>query len=161
MGTQPSKHPDTIFLPHCWICGCKFIDTGGTQMREEHHMVPRAYGGVDGPTVTLCDTHHTKMHRVAECLIHENTHRSILEGEPPEAIKKILYLASVICNAWKFSLNDPNKSASVMVSLDRRHRLMIEALKRIYPKAKSRAAVLNLALEHLYSRHFPPSPPTK
>lgn len=154
MGTTASKHANTIFLPHCWMCGAKFVGEGGTQVREEHHMVPRAYGGVDGPTVTLCDTHHTKMHRVAEALIHEKSYRQIVEGESPQVIKKILYLATVIRNAWQFSKDDPNKTAAVMVTLDRKHKLMIEGLKRIYPKAKSRSAVLTLALEYLYSKHF-------
>lgn len=41
--------------PKCEICGV-------TRGIHEHHVVPRAYGGINGPTVNLCGMHHTLIH---------------------------------------------------------------------------------------------------
>lgn len=48
----------SIILPHCWVCADK---TG----LNDHHVIPQAYGGRDGPQVTLCASHHTFIHAVA------------------------------------------------------------------------------------------------
>lgn len=151
---EPSKHPKSIVLNHCWICHVRFIGDGGTEPREDHHIIPRAFGGTDGPTVTLCDSHHTKVHRIAEALRYKKTYFQITKGESPDRVNKLVYLAAQIQNAYLALGNDPNKLASVMVALNGKQKLMVDQLKKVYPRAKSREAILLFALESLYSRHF-------
>lgn len=154
--SSATNHPKTILLDYCWICECKFVGFGGTEIRHDHHIVPRAYGGVDGPTVTICDTHHSKTHRLAESLMHnkQKDRYQLLLGEPAPQVKKLLYLADVIRNAWLATKNDPNKLAQVTLTLNRDQQLMVTKLKAIYPKAKSRNAILDIALQSLYNKHY-------
>ncbi len=151
---KPSSHPATIVLDHCWICGAKFVGKGGTEIVEEHHVIPVAYGGKDGPTVSLCDTHHSKLHRIAVALKGGKNYFRHLAGEDQERTKKILYLSNQVYNAELATRGDPNKAAAVMLGLGARHKDMIDCLKRVYPQAKSREAVLLIALETLYKKHF-------
>ncbi len=151
---QPSKHPSTILLPHCWVCEALFVAHGGTEIPEEHHVIPCAYGGTDGPTISLCDTHHSKLHRIAVALKASKPFFQILQGEDPGKSKKLLYMANAVYNAELATRNDPNKAASAVLSLNARHKNMIDKLKKIYPQAKSREAVLLVALEALHARHF-------
>ena len=83
----------SILLPYCWVCGDK---TG----LNDHHVVPQAYGGRDGPQVTLCASHHTFIHTVAlkprarrEHLIIEH-----VEGDE-ERQSKLTQLTEVIARA--------------------------------------------------------------
>ncbi len=153
----PSKHPSSIVLDWCWVCNEKFVGRGGTSICEEHHIVPRAYGGTDGPTVSLCDTHHSKLHRIAVCLKTKKPFFEILRNEGPDTTKKLLYLANAVYNAELVTRNDPNKAASAILSLNAKHKEMIDRLRKVYPQAKSREALLLLALEALHARHFVPS----
>ena len=50
------------FLTHCWICGTPFSHD---RQEERHHVIPRAYGGTNGPQVSLCDSHHSALHQIA------------------------------------------------------------------------------------------------
>lgn len=151
---KPSNHPSSIVLDHCWICSAKFTGNGGSAVREDHHVVPRAFGGVDGPTVTLCENHHGKLHRIAVALKAGKPYFENLQHEDIYKVKKLLYLANQVYNAELVMRNDPNKAASVMMTLNARHRGMVDSVKKIYPQAKSREAVFLLALEALYSKHF-------
>ena len=109
---------------------------------------------MDGPTISLCDTHHSKLHRIAMALKASKPFFQILHGEDAERTKKLLYMANAVHNAELSTRNDPNKAASALLSLNARHKTMIDKLKRIYPKAKSREAIVLLALEAMYTRHF-------
>jgi hypothetical protein len=152
--SKPSSHPSSIILDHCWVCQAKFLGSGGTEPKEEHHIIPRAYGGSDGPTVSVCDSHHHKLHDIALKLKSNKPFFEALKGESQEAIKKLLYLANAVYNAELATRNDPNKAASAMLLLNARHKSMIDTLKKIYPQAKSREAILLVALETLHAKHF-------
>lgn len=154
MGTANINHPKTIHVDYCWVCKSKFTDSGGKAIRHEHHIIPRAYGGADGPTVTLCNTHHDKLHRVAEKLIADKNPYAFFVGETKESIRLILYLANIVRNSATLVKNDPNKHASVMVTLTRNQQNMVDKLKHIYPSSRSRASILALALQSLYNKHF-------
>ncbi len=45
-------------VTRCYVCG-------KSKGMHEHHVVPRAYGGLNGPTVDLCASHHTLIHTAA------------------------------------------------------------------------------------------------
>lgn len=146
-------HPKSMILPHCWICEVRFTSDGGTEQRHDHHILPRAYGGVDGPEVSICDSHHSTVHRIGECLINEKTHHQFLRGEPPKQVQKIMYLATRIHEIYLLTKNDPNKAVSVSLVLTARHRNLIDALKPVLG-VRSREAVFLAALESLHTRHF-------
>jgi hypothetical protein len=156
MGQTATKHPMTIQLPHCWVCGGRFVDSKppGPLNREEHHVIPRAAGGVDGPTVSLCDRHHTALHRTAECLQSGKPYHIYLQNDSSEAQRKVMWLAVRAFNAFAITRNDPNKQAMVLMTLDARQKHMVTQLQKVYPKARSREAIFQLALQVLYGRHF-------
>lgn len=146
-------HPKSMILPHCWICEVKFTDNGGTEQRHDHHILPRAYGGTDGPEVSICDGHHSTVHRIGECLMHEKPYHQYLRGEPPLRVQRIMYLASRIHEIYLLTKNDPNKAVTVTMVLSAKHRNMIDQLKPVLG-VRSREAAFIQALESLYKRHF-------
>lgn len=141
-------------LDHCWICGARFVGHGGVEQREDHHVIPCAYGGVDGPTVTLCTTHHSKLHDIAVARKSGRDFQTSLLGETADATKHLLWLANQVYQAEQTMRDDPNKATSVTVTLNAKARQQVDQLKHVYPKARSREAVLLLALEHLHRKHF-------
>jgi hypothetical protein len=147
---------DSIYLPHCWVCGVRFTDSRppGPANREEHHIIPRQAGGSDGPTVSLCDGHHTCLHKIALCLKSKRPYFDLVTGESDDSKKKLYWLATTVFNAFEATKNDPNKQVMTLMSLDRRQQIMIDRLRGVYPRLKSREALINLALESLYKKHF-------
>lgn len=147
---------DHIVLPHCWVCGARFTDSNppGPANKEVHHIIPRQAGGTDGPTVTLCDGHHAKLHKIASCMSSGKPHFDLVTDEGPEQKKRLYWLASRVYNAFQLVKDDPNKLVMVIMTLDQKQQHMIETLRKIYPKAKSREALLNYALENLWRKHF-------
>jgi hypothetical protein len=146
-------HPHSVILPHCFVCEVKFVGEGGTEQRHDHHIFPRAYGGVDGPEVSLCDGHHSAVHRIAECLIREKPHHQFLRGESPTRIKRLMYMATRIHQMWLATKDDPNKATSVSFVLTAKTQKMIDQLKPVLG-LRSREAVLLAALDALHRRHF-------
>lgn len=146
-------HPHSKILQHCWVCETRFVGHGGTEQRHDHHVFPRAYGGVDGPEVSVCDGHHSALHRIAEQLIHEKPYYQFLRGETPQRTQRLMYLATRIHEMYLITKNDPNKATSVSMVLNAKHKHMIDALKPVLG-VRSREAVLLKALETLHSRHF-------
>jgi len=147
-------------LPECWVCGARFSDVNppGPANREEHHIIPRQAGGVDGPQVSLCDMHHSKLHKIANRLSSKKPYFDLLYGDFGERQKKLLWLASRAYMAFQATSGDPNKKKMVVLELDQKKQYMLEMLKRVYPQAKSREAIYDLALAQLYQRHFTPDP---
>ena len=110
--------------------------------------MPQAYGGTDGPQVSLCDTHHSKLHRVATAIKGSKPYQNLLVGEPPQAQKKILWMASLVVKADLATVNDENKLAKVTVLLDRQQQQLLEFCKVRLGKT-NRADVLKEALIRL------------
>ena len=48
----------SLILSQCWVCS----ESSGL---NNHHVIPQAYGGVNGPQVTLCAVCHSKVHATA------------------------------------------------------------------------------------------------
>ncbi len=146
----PTKH---TFLDRCWVCSTKF---GPNLAEERHHIIPKAYGGVDGPQVSLCSDHHTALHEVGKRIYAKKPFFDLLSKDPTQD-RKLVYLGTIACNARIATENDPNKRQMVILSLDRDHRAMLKALKKIFP-GRSQPTILEFALEHLYDRHFAKRP---
>jgi hypothetical protein len=146
----------SIFLPHCWVCERRFIDSNppGDVTKNLHHIVPKAAGGTDGPLVSLCSDHHSALHKIALRMGAKKPYFDLVSQETDAQKKKLYWLATVVHNAFAATKGDPNKKAVAMVELDRKRQDMVTQLMGVYPQAKSREALLTLALEALFSKHF-------
>lgn len=133
-------------LDHCWVCGIRFTDSNppGSANKELHHVVPRAFGGLDGPIVSLCDSCHSKVHK----LTAKNIDYSILNGLDKQAQSKLQYLASVIKSAGLMANSDVNKLFPISFKITRKESEVLDKLKIRY-SLSSRAAVYKLALQKL------------
>ena len=149
MSTTPANGVRHFLSDSCWICDVKFDPNN---RREDHHIVPRAYGGVDGPQVSICDSHHTTVHHVSLRLFKRKPYQELLTGVQ-EKDKKILYLATVACNARLLVQNDPNRRAILLLSLKGDEQEALKRLKNVYPRL-SREALVKLAIKQLYQRSF-------
>lgn len=126
-----------------------------TRKTTIRYVIPKAYGGTDGPLVSLCETHHGKLHKIALCLENGSPHFQLVQTETDAEKQKLYWLATCVYNAKMATKKDPNKTSLVMMRLKGPQVRMIDKLKKVYPQAKSREAVLALALQALYQRAFP------
>ncbi len=142
------------FLDFCWVCGIRFntAQPPGPATEERHHIIPRAFGGTDGPQVSLCSDHHNKLHRIAEC-IPKKPYAEWLAGEDPSNLPKLLWLATRVVNARETVRADPNKHVLMSIILDPKLRHQIEQLKPVVG-VRSREAVIRYAIQSLFNRNF-------
>lgn len=82
----------SIILSHCWVCPSK-------DGLNDHHVVPQAYGGVNGPQVTLCATHHTFIHAVALKPLAQRESMVLEHTQKPDQQSKLLQLTDLIARA--------------------------------------------------------------
>jgi hypothetical protein len=143
-------------LPCCWVCDERFSDAvpPGPLNREEHHIIPRQAGGEDGPQVSLCDGHHSKLHKIASRMSANKPYFDLIHGEPQAYHQKLLWLAVKVRDAFAATADDPNKKRMVVMTLDQTRVKQLDRLRKVYPSARSREAMYNLALEMLYRKHF-------
>lgn len=137
------------FLPHCWVCSTPFSPS---VKEERHHLIPRAYGGIDGPQVSLCDSHHSTLHEIALRIYNKRSHHDLLTKIPAQD-QKLLYLASIVYNARIATEGDPNKRQMILFSPNREVFEKLRTLKRLYPKL-SRQSLIEHAINQLYHKHF-------
>ena len=109
---------ESVKLDHCYVCLCSGDE--GNKLHE-HHVVPRAYGGADGPTVTICSSHHSGVHDAALACYPNKTSKmnKWLERLPlvRGAHERFFYLVSTIMRARAMMSKDVNKKGSVSTSL--------------------------------------------
>lgn len=137
------------FLPYCWVCYRPF---GPNLLEERHHIIPEAYGGTDGPQVSLCCDHHSLLHEIGLRMYASRPFFDLLSKNEAQD-KKLIYLATIACNARLLTENDPNKRQMVVVQLSGQQKQMLAALKGVFTKI-SQPRIMELALESLYDRHF-------
>lgn len=142
----------SMILDHCWVCGAKFAPNGPAQ-EEQHHIVPRAYGGSDGPIVSLCDTCHTRLHKAALCLEAKRPIYAFTSGLTNDQQQKLLYLSTCVLNAKLATKNDPNKKAVVVLQFSKKEIEQLEALKKVLG-VKSRMAAVKAAIFIAFSKYF-------
>lgn len=134
------------------MCDQPFSDVGGPAMREVHHIIPVAYGGVNGPTVDLCDTHHSALHKIALAVRHRKPHAHLLVQAPTAVAKqRLLWLASRVNVAWAATHKDPNKKLEVSIIVDATTKTELQELARLFPQVRGRAALIKHVI-HLYHR---------
>lgn len=116
----PSAAGNLITLvDRCWCCEDIFPKYGGGVSRlvqEFHHPVPRAFGGRDGPTVSLCSGHHASVHKVADCLLSVKDFSLHLDYNPSVSARIVL-LAKIAADSERRFRSDPNRRMNVSTSL--------------------------------------------
>lgn len=141
----------------CWVCGVRFKTSipPGPALKEEHHVVPRAFGGTDGPTVLLCDTHHATLHKIANKVKSKADFKILLLGEPKDRQQKLCWLASMVVKSEEAVAGDPNKLLRNTVMLTPLETQMMNKLQALYSE-KNRSDLFRLGLSLLYKKHFGP-----
>ncbi len=144
----------SLIFPHCWVCGIRFKTSKppGQAMEERHHIVPQAFGGKDGPEVSLCSDHHACLHQVALRIKRGAPHNDLLVNESPVTIPKILWLANAVVKAEQVTGNDPNKRVKVILSADVALQNKISQLQKIYSCNKPK--ILEKAISYFWKSHF-------
>lgn len=144
----PEMITDHMFLPHCWICN---VPWGPNTKEHKHHVIPRAYGGTDGPQVSLCDSHHSALHEIALKLYSKKPFNNLLTSNP-EQDRKLLYLASVAYNSRIAVEHDPNKRRVEIIQFKQETFKKLKHLQTIHKI--SREKLIELAIVQMHSRYF-------
>jgi len=92
-----------LIVNHCIVCN----RSGNIVALHNHHIVPRAFGGRNGPQITLCVDHHEFIHDMAkkktivtcDALLTKHGQRAII----------LSYLINLIIKAEKMTIGDSNK----------------------------------------------------
>lgn len=129
---------NSITLPYCWICK-------SPNSLHEHHIIPRAYGGSDGPTVTLCATCHNGIHHVAD---GRSEMQPLYWSSKDGTIERAYKLVSAICTARTVASKSDNKKSLTTLELSAEETKKLDKLKVILGTT-SRASTLK-ALINLY-----------
>lgn len=109
-------------LDRCWVCSNRLFDEDSgslDHLREEHHIIPSAYGGADGPTTSLCASHHSLLHLIAVKMLSNRYSPNLLVGLEPGPKEKLLYLATRVVVAARLMKDDPNKRVVLSISIPR------------------------------------------
>jgi hypothetical protein len=129
----------------CYICGEEAAI-------NEHHIVPQAKGGTEGPTVELCATCHLRVHSVAKAMVAGKPYReyaSNLSSLDANQSERVLGLARII------SLVDNHETSRpvLMVVLDDSR--YMDALKKFQHDSgfTSQVAAVNGLLKALAIRY--------
>jgi hypothetical protein len=144
---------NSLKLNYCWVCQKKFTAFGGEPnfFCHEHHLVPRAYGGIEGPTYSLCSPHHTALHQIALRLDRHKSYSDLLSGNN-KLDKKLLWLASIVVNAKKLTTNDPNKPVVLTFVARGLSKKRLKELKKVYKLSYNN--IMEMAIKTLHSKHF-------
>lgn len=140
----------TLRLEYCWVC---FSDFKKNNLNiEHHHVVPRSYGGEQGPTVSLCCDCHTSAHKAADSLYSSGN--PVVPYKVVVSRERCLYLAQVICNSRNAmeNLNSENKRVVYSGFWDGKTHAKIKRLAEYHKLTQPK--LLKLAIEQLYKRTF-------
>jgi hypothetical protein len=120
----PSAGNLITLIDRCWVCDEVFHKYSGRNhglVQEFHHPIPRAVGGTDGPTVSLCSGHHAIVHAVANRLLSKKPWDDLLHTNSGslsiEINGRIMRLAGLLVNSTSALRNDPNRRVNVGTSL--------------------------------------------
>ena len=154
MATAPLIARESLLFDWCWVCGVRFKGSNppGPANREEHHICPRNAGGTDGPLVSLCDTHHATLHKIAERIHRHADISDLLFGENKERATKLAWLASMVVKSEQATADDPNKLLRNSVQLTQDETIMVQRLQSM--TRGTRSEVLRAGLRLLYKQYF-------
>lgn len=138
----------------CWICP-------ETCSIEEHHIIPRCYGGEKGPTVYICSVCHSLVHAVADELgdTPSSAITTIAQGarqvfvNENVALTHAIFLVRMIQSARELVKQDPNKTAVFQTRFSARTRTQLRGLRKVFPRLNQEKLVV-LAIDNLYKKHL-------
>ena len=141
--------------PQCWACDVPFTNN---LLPEDHHVIPRAFGGNDGPQVRLCSDHHSLLHKMAIMLVPEKqadlAHiQQFLIGLTTTTAKRTMYLACTAALAERKFSADPNRGVPVSLSIPNNLLIKCKAAARHLNMPMS--ALIKEALAEYIRRRFP------
>lgn len=119
---------------------------------EEHHIVPRAFGGVDGPVALLCDSHHAALHKIAIRIKAKKPYIDLIPNATPLMLRRLAWLATAVVRAEKEVGNDPNKQVLLGVKLSRDQQQVVRRLQSVY--GGSQSSILERGLVALFQKTF-------
>jgi hypothetical protein len=133
----------SIILEHCWICPTH-------EGIHNHHCVPQAYGGVDGPQVTLCGTHHTLVHTLAlkPCPLWDNSLRK--HTTDPVKIAKLRELVEIIYRA-RMATRNTVKPLQISHKLNMERSKKLRELKHLMGQS-SITATIDACIDAVYNQ---------
>ena len=136
----------------CFICDSK-------EGAHEHHVVPQAYGGTNGPRVVLCGTHHTLIHDIA--LKPLDQQQGLIANSPSVPISMraiVLQITSTITKA-KTVFREQRIAAQISAKLDRPTSAMVRELQAVHG-FPNQGATIQACIQLMYNQTFPLKPPS-
>jgi hypothetical protein len=118
------------------------------QSLDEHHVIPREYGGVDGPTIFLSPSIHQTIHRVA----FNDTKVSEFISRYPNSQKTIYYLVEMIrfCKENATKVQQDNLTISLKsFTISEQMLLFANAKKHNVPISKMLVLIVKQVLKSL------------
>lgn len=133
----------SIILNFCWVCG----ERDGI---HDHHVIPQAYGGVNGPQVTVCATHHTMIHTLALRANNEQWQHPLIEHT--DSVQKRYKLNTLIGLIHKARMATSNTVKPIQLSqkLDIERSKKLRELKFLLGRS-SISATLDACIDSAYS----------
>ena len=131
----------------CWVCQRKF-DQNLTD--HDHHIIPRAFGGADGPQVRICSPHHQLLHALATVLV-ANGRVTVADLDVPTA-ERVMFLASRAAMAELRTEAEPNKRILTSFYLSQTdNAALAKRLARTTPRLSKQALMETLVKRFLSS----------
>ena len=131
---------ESLILDHCWVCG-------SIESKHDHHVIPRCYGGNNGPTVTVCANHHNLIHALA-LKTPDVAEGLILQEINPERVRYLVACIRMAASLAKGSVKPIQLSIKLSLEASNILRSLGKAL------GKSQKDIVELALAEL-SRKYP------
>lgn len=143
-------------LPRCWICESNLS-------LELHHVIMRAHGGDNWPTVNLCADHHSQIHKIAiliEGRINTNKDSFLSaftqicsdQNVPKKLLTKIKKLVTILLTAKDLCCDDRNKSIAFS------DRFPPDITKKLRSLAvlhnSSQKTIVRAAIAQMYGKYF-------
>jgi hypothetical protein len=115
--------------------------------RHTHHLVPRAYGGLKGPTVDICADDHNTLHRLALRKANDPSVVLALIDKP-----KLYYLVSVVRRAKKLTSEDKNKRVQLACTISGDLGRKLEQIKNI--NGLNTTDAITMLIKDYHNRRF-------
>lgn len=133
----------------CWVCGTQTA-------LEEHHMIPRAYGGQDGPVICLCAVCHSNTHKLADASGKEKPTlqlaQSIAKTTNKISLTRLQQLAIIILQSKQITVNDKNKTAVYIDRFEAQTLRELKELAKVYQLNQKQ--LVRLAIRTLHQKTF-------
>lgn len=135
---------------------------------EYHHILPVAFGGVDGPQIRLCADCHSSVHRVAISADYKGGVYSASSGvdlltenekwqcsrDPHTTRARAHWLVSVIVAGERSVQGNPNKITRKSLQLSGVEHTMVKELKAVIPGCKSQEDAIKFAIRLAHNQRF-------